>query len=341
MSPKHIIISRTDKIGDVILTLPVAGVLKKEFPEVKISFLGNTYTESIINNSENIDQFLNWDNIKQDAVSNLRELKADAIIHVFPNNAIAKSAKKANIKIRIGTSHRIFHWWTCNKLVNLGRKKSNLHESQLNLRLLNPFKIFTRYSIKELPHLYGWKKTSESKFENLLDGEKFNLILHTKSRGSAREWPLKNYLMLIRSLQNFDFNILLSGTKEEGELIAKECPGLLNLENVRNITGSLSLSSFIDLIKKADGLIACSTGPLHIASASGIFTLGLYPPIKPMHPGRWAPVGVKASYIVKDIDCNNCRNETACICLNEISPQIVKEQLLKWHEKYKQNKISG
>ncbi len=35
---------------------------------------------------------------------------------------------------------------------------------------------------------------------------------------------------------------------------------------------------FSILIKKADGLIACSTGPLHIASASSIFALGLYPP---------------------------------------------------------------
>ncbi len=38
--PVNIIISRTDSIGDVVLTLPVAAVLKKYFPEIKIGFMG-------------------------------------------------------------------------------------------------------------------------------------------------------------------------------------------------------------------------------------------------------------------------------------------------------------
>jgi ADP-heptose:LPS heptosyltransferase len=46
--PKKIVISRTDSIGDVVLTLPLAGILKEKYPKAKIIFLGNTYTKPII-----------------------------------------------------------------------------------------------------------------------------------------------------------------------------------------------------------------------------------------------------------------------------------------------------
>ena len=36
--PKTIVISRTDSIGDVALTLPMAGILRSKYPEAKAHF---------------------------------------------------------------------------------------------------------------------------------------------------------------------------------------------------------------------------------------------------------------------------------------------------------------
>jgi ADP-heptose:LPS heptosyltransferase len=44
---QRIIISRTDKIGDVILTLPLVGFLKENYPNSEIIFIGNTHSEPI------------------------------------------------------------------------------------------------------------------------------------------------------------------------------------------------------------------------------------------------------------------------------------------------------
>ena len=154
--PKHIIISRTDAIGDVVLTLPLAYYLKQKFPAAKITWLGRTYTQTVIKTCSYIDNFVNsdeWNLTHTDAVSNvLKALNADAIIHVFPNKHLAKAAKLAGIKIRIGTSHRLYHWLTCNQLVNLGRKNSPLHEAQLNISLARYFGIDVP-SLDELKHL--------------------------------------------------------------------------------------------------------------------------------------------------------------------------------------------
>ena len=76
-------------------------------------------------------------------------------------------------------------------------------------------------------------------------------------------------------------------------------------------------------------MVAASTGPLHIAAALGKYVIGIYPPIKPMHPGRWAPIGKNASYLVLDKKCNKCRNNSHCDCIEDINPELVKNKLME------------
>ena len=327
----RIIISRTDAIGDVILTLPMAGLIKKYNPNIEIIFLGKDYTEHIVKASKFIDQFLSWDKIKDlekdKQVSTFKSINADAIVHVFPNKTIAKISKQANIKYRIGTSHRPYHWLTCNKLVNLGRKKSDLHESQLNIKLLEVLNINTNIALNEIPLLYGFtqNQTLPGRLSELLDQQKFNLILHPKSHGSAREWGIENFSELVELLDENKFKIFITGTEKEKEHIGE----LLNHPKIIDLTAQLSLQELIAFISNADGLVAASTGPLHIASAFGKKAIGIYPPIKPMHPGRWAPIGKKAEYLVINKTCNDCRNGSFCTCIQEITAQQVANKLME------------
>jgi ADP-heptose:LPS heptosyltransferase len=133
------IISRTDAIGDVVLTLPVAGVLRSLYPSARILFLGRAYTRDIIDACTHIDGFLDWDQLKESSpAAQLAATGADTIIHIFPDKTIARAAWKARIPQRIGTTNRLYHWLYCNIRVPLSRKNSPWHEAQLNLRLLGP-----------------------------------------------------------------------------------------------------------------------------------------------------------------------------------------------------------
>src|SRR5258708_7393214 len=136
--PDNIIISRTDSIGDVVLTLPVAGILKKYFPGIKIGFLGRSYTRPVIEASQYVDDFIDAKDFLNSDVTVCGQ-RPQAILHVLPAPAIALRAKKQAIPLRIGTTNRPYHWFSCNTLVKLSRKNSLLHEAQLNLKLLEPF----------------------------------------------------------------------------------------------------------------------------------------------------------------------------------------------------------
>lgn len=325
------LISRTDSIGDVVLTLPMAGVLKSLYPDSKIIFLGKTYTKPIVDCCSYVDEFLNWDTIKfQDEskqINIVKDKNIDVFIHVFPNKQIAKLAKKAKIPFRIATSHRTYNWLYCNKLVNLSRKKSALHESQLNIKLIKCLGANLFYEVNELNNFIGIKaKDIPTPADSLIDKNRFNLILHPKSNSSAREWGVENFNNLISLLPQEDYNIFISGTKQEGDFIRESLINK-NKEKVHDLTGLFSLEEFISFINKSDCLIAASTGPLHIASALGIKALGIYPPIRPMHPGRWKPIGQRTKVFCKEEECSICRKTKDCLCMKSISPKEVVDYL--------------
>ncbi|MBL4735921.1 MAG: glycosyltransferase family 9 protein [Flavobacteriales bacterium] len=331
---QHIVISRTDSIGDVILTLPVAGMLKQHYPECEITFLGRSYTRAIIENCKHVDAFLDWDEIvgksPRNQVEAFRKIHADVFIHVFPVKEIARIVKKANIATRIGTSHRVYHINTCNKLPNLGRKNSNLHEAQLNLKLLGPLGIDSEVSKAEISELHGFSSREALPPEAMaaLDNSKFNLIIHPRSKGSAREWGLGNYAALLHLLPTEQFNVILTGTKEEGAAVR----GKLFADNpiITDLSGKLNLNELISFIGHADGLLAASTGPLHIAAALGKHALGIYAPMRPIHPGRWAPIGPKSKYFVLDKKCSDCKTSEICACIASITPEEVLDHLLQF-----------
>jgi ADP-heptose:LPS heptosyltransferase len=328
---KTIIISRTDSIGDVVLTLPMAGVIKKFYPNSKIIFLGKTYTKPVVELSKNVDEFINWDELQknQNAVEVLKNYKADVFIHVFPNKEIAKLVKATKIPLRIGTFGRLHHILTCNKKILFTRKKSDLHESQLNLKLLSPLGIAQHFELDELATLYGFENIPllKPELQSLIDPNRFNLILHPKSKGSAKEWGLNNYLELTKLLPKDQFKIFISGTEEEGKLIGNTFNP--SVDGYVSLIGKLNLTDFIAFIAKTDGIIAASTGPLHIAAALNKKAIGLYSPKRPIHPGRWKPVGQHAQAVVFDTNCEKCSKGLDCDCISKIEPQTIVNLLLK------------
>lgn len=306
MIPSTIIISRTDSIGDVVLTLPMCGILKEKFPGAKIIFLGKAYTEAIAEACEHVDEFMNWDAIAAKSpaaqIAAFQEKRADVIIHVFPRKEVLWVAKRAHIPWRIATAGRIYTIGKCNKLVLFSRKKSPLHEAQLNLKLLKPLGIEGEPSALELEKYYGLNKVNDAAqnavkaFLQSLPSGKKRVILHPLSKGSASEWSLANYQELALSLVEKGYEVIITGTKEEGEKL-KSVFQFTNA-HLHDTTGKFVLAELIALIRQCDVLVAASTGPLHIAAASGIVALGLYSPKKPIHPGRWAPVGKQAHVLV-------------------------------------------
>jgi ADP-heptose:LPS heptosyltransferase len=228
----------------------------------------------------------------------LRTIHADVIIHALPHKTVVKAAFKARIPMRIGTGKR---WHTWGRLTHphwFSRKNSDLHEAQLNLKLLSSLKLSSTATLEQLtewaafgniPPCPTWAQ------EKLAEGKR-HLICHPKSRGSALDYDLDDWKSLIEQLDPDQWQVFITGTPEEGKLIhdfyGSDWPA-----GAEDLTGKFSLNEYIGFIGACDALVACSTGPLHLAAALGIHAVGLYPSERPMHPGRWAPLGKHAQVL--------------------------------------------
>ncbi|WP_229211502.1 MULTISPECIES: glycosyltransferase family 9 protein [unclassified Duganella] len=329
--PRRILIARTDNIGDVVLTLPLAGYLKQLYPQVEVVFLCRRYAAAVVAQCRHVDQVLTLEELGDDWAHGLAQSGCDTMIFTFPQRTLAAAARRSGIQRRIGSSHRIHHWYHCNRLATFSRANSPLHEAQLNFKLLLPLGVDVEPPLEQLKTMYGLDTPRHPAADAVLAAPGFKLILHPKSNGNGREWPLQHYTALARLLGKADgVRVLVTGSAAEGELLAQQAPELLALPNVENLCGRLDLDGFTALIGGCDGLIASGTGPLHLASALGRPALGLFPPLKPIDIVRWGALGPRARSLCTPVACGHCEDAARCTCMLAITPEQVLEVVESW-----------
>lgn len=323
IKPHHILVAREDAMGDVILALPVCGLIKKYYPSCKVTFLGRTYTKSIALTSIYVDEFLNydeWHNKSSGEITDyLKAQKIDTVIHLVSVTRVLKECWNAKIKLRVGGTNKLPYWLYCNRLIPFSRKRARLSESQLNIKLLRAINIKERPQRNEVYKYYGFTNIAalDNDKQHLIDPEKFNIILHPLSNKNAKEWGLQNFSALIKLIERKNFKIFITGSEKEKELLS---PWLQQHKNeVTDLTGMLNTDQLIAFIAATDGLIASSTGPIHIAAAAGIQTLGLYEDKWTKRGERWGPIGKNADFI-------QCINKD----MNTITPIMVYTKIKEW-----------
>jgi ADP-heptose:LPS heptosyltransferase len=332
----HVLICRTDNIGDVALTLPITTWLKQQFPHIKISFLCRAYAADFVRQCSTVDEVVEVENFSLDPRSYFSAANVDTIIFAQPDQELAIAAFKARIPNRIGNARqKLYQLIFCNRRVRFSKSTSLLHETQFNFEFLKPFGLDKIPELDEIKNLYRFKTPRDTPVTVPFQRQAFNLIIHTKSNGHGREWPIEHYTELARLLTgNEQIRLWLTGSADEGHWLKLNAPDLLQLPNVSDVCGQFTLGQLTSFINGADGLIASGTGPLHMAAALGQRTLGLFPPTRPMHPGRWAPIGVRAQFLCVPESCEGCREKQTitCDCLRNISPDTVAEIILAWYE---------
>ena len=284
---------RTDRIGDVILTLPMIDTLKQNYPNSRIDFLVNKRVSELISEYPNINKV---HAIEKDSLRDIRRIckenKYDLAIVVRPLFKIALALFLSGIKYRLGTGYR---WYSF--LFNIRhyrhRKFSIKHELEYNLDLLGelgckrpdniaPVLEIEDRLIKEVKNKLGRKGIELSK--------EF-IILHPGTLGSARSWKPANFaglINLIASDKTCNFNILITGTNSDEPVLNDVVSNIKSADNVY-VIDDFNLKEFAGLIKLASLFVSNSTGPIHIAAAVGTFCIGFYSPVTVETAARWGP----------------------------------------------------
>jgi len=326
ISPENILVVRTDRIGDVVLSLPLAEIIKRKYPKSRVSYFLRGYTSPLLEQNPFIDEVIIADESggKISFNQNLKKIKSkefDTCVVVNPTFKISLVMFLAGIKHRIGTGYR---WYSLlfNEKVFEHRKYAEKHELEYNLGLLNKIGI----QKSDLPdkiqfYLYVSEESSE-KIKMLLNESGFKagnklVIIHPGSGGSSVDLPKEKFIELTKRLsESENVSIVITGNKNEVDL----CKEYEINKSVINLAGKLDISLLKALIKKADLFIANSTGPIHIAAAFGIYVIGFYSKILSCSEKRWGPYTENKTVFTPTINCSNCTRQQCekLQCMNSI-----------------------
>jgi heptosyltransferase-3 len=331
-SIKRILLVRTDRLGDVILTLPMLPALRTCFPDAYIAMLLRRYTGEILEGNPYVDELIWYDREHElvpfaDMCRTLRERQFDAAIVVYPRIRLAWLMFRSGIPLRVGTGYR-YYSFLFNRKVYEHRKNAERHELEYNLNLLKELHCtlpadFTPEFRIEIP------AESQARVEHLLrslgvERNKF-AIVHPGSGGSAREWPPEKFGQFAHRLASVStWKVVVTGSKGEEKKVAHvvHASGGTALP----LAGQLSIKELGALMQSAALFVSNSTGPLHLAVAMGTPVVGIYPQHTAMSAKRWGPYTGKKMVLVPDrpTDCNVClESKTACECMATIEVEQV------------------
>lgn len=330
---QRILVVRTDRIGDVILTLPMVEVLRSNFPRAHIAMLVRTYTQELLDDNPFIDEVLVYDNPDGTPLpfpfmaAMLRAKHFDIVFVTYPRFRLALLMWKAGIPLRVGTGYR-WYSFLFNKRVYIHRKLAERHETEYNIDLLKT--IGCRVDRIPYPQLAISPQNIERARALLMkfgiSSNNHLVILHPGSGKSARDWSPAKFGELGKALAAVpDVQVVVTGGKGEEHLVHRVAEIAGN--RIPVIVNQLSLREYAALASMASVVVANSTGTLHIAAAVGTPVVGLYPQVTPMNPTRWSPYTDRKTIFVpkgKPANCYACvRNGGECECMNSIAVEDV------------------
>jgi len=307
--PRNLLIVRTDRVGDVVLSLPLARAIKERFPSCRVSFLVRAYTQDLTRGHPWIDEVLVLEEGRggTDVAANARAVRSrgfDTGIAVYPTLRIALVLLRSGIPRRIGTAYR---WYSAlfNERVRQHRRRGDRHELEHNMDLLRRLGIEPPDSPSfDLPV----SPERSRKVETLLEREgvgprRPRIVVHPGSGGSAVDLPLERFRTLVARMRaDLDATILVTGLASE----KPACDALSAGGGVVNLAGALELGDLVALIDRSDVLVANSTGPIHIAAALGKFVVGFYSKSPACSPARWGPYTDRRAVFMPTLGCSGC-----------------------------------
>lgn len=310
---KKILILRFGAIGDVVHTTALFRSLKNYDSKLEIHYATFKTPYALIENDPDLEKvwILEGKTYKHliNHAKELRKEKFDLFINLQPS-----------IKTKVFS-------------LILGAKKSLTYKKTFKLHAVENFwktakPLFKDIVLDDKIKIY-LPEPSREKIKSIINTHKriigFNMGVSTTRQG--RKWPKEYWIELANSLLAiYNCQIVLTGAKEdaeEAEIVAEASSEIVSY------CGKLSLTESAALMGKCSVFISGDTGPLHVATALGTQTIGLYgaAPIS-----RTGPYGDKHFALKSDIECIPCnrrkckflkKGEQFTPCLLNIKPEIV------------------
>ncbi|RZI39997.1 glycosyltransferase family 9 protein [Herbaspirillum sp. HC18] len=337
----RVLVAKTTHLGDLVISLPMATALKRRDPACTVIFLTHRSTVEVARSCPDIDEVVAVPDTQEALVDLLASLNVDIFIQVNNSREGAVAAHRAGIPVRIGSLFRLYNWPHFTHLVAISRTYAGLNKRQLDLEYLLPLGI-TVPDLQTVADMYRLTPQPSPKLEALhphhARGRRTVIISPALVTARAHQWPLASYASLIDMMASENVHWFICGLTGEREQLLPLLERYAQRDNVTDLVGALSLADFMSFVSSCDGLVAGSTGPLHLAAALGIHTVGLFQSHR-TDLNRWHPVGRSATTVHSNVRCVGERragpgkDSESCPCITAIPPDVIADRIRDWFDR--------
>ncbi len=331
---KKILITRTDRIGDVLLSTPVIKALRRNFPKSHIVVMVRPYARDIILGNPYLDEIIIydkygaqrsfWSSIK--FAWGLKKKRFDLALILHPTNRQHLVTTLAGIKKRVGLDKKMGFLLT--DKIEHKKQEGQKHELEYTLDVVRSLGIEPEDKDLFMPI----RKDSEMYIEELLAREAAGLAsekmiaLHPGASCPSKIWPAERFAQVADKLAG-EFKVrvvVVAGPDDVNK--GKDLISLMRCDCI-DACGKTTLSQLASLLRRCCLFISNDSGPVHIATAVGVPVVAIFGRGQPgLSPRRWGPTGKNDIVLHKDVGCREClahNCQKGFACLQAISAEDV------------------
>lgn len=337
---RNILVHSLVNLGDVLLTTSAIALLKREYPQARITMMARPMAKDILENNPVIDEVIIYDYKGKDKsigkmlelVRVLRAKKFDLCISFDRKLRPALLCMLAGIGVRVGPD-KVFDGkpsWITNlytHTIKIPHDIVNTHQAETYQAIIRGF---TGGQGSMRPVIGKVMPIHENKAQDLLNTlpiRKTKIGLCVKGTFALKNWSQDRFAKLVDRLSSqYDAAFFIIGAPEDKDYAAE----VIEKTNIpiANLCGQTSLLDLVALLKEMDLFITVDTGATHIAATVGIPMVVIYGCTSPK---RWHPLSDKAVVISSEEPCCPCSIPVdACpghTCMEHISVSQVLEKV--------------
>ena len=290
-----ILIIRLGAIGDVVHTMNTYRAIKAKYPNVKIHYMTTKTQACFLEHDDEIDKV--WIVDKND-------------LKIAKSQKLAKLLKVENYDLVINLQPNFKSRFLC---LFAGIKHQSIYKKTFKLHAVENFFQTAKkyYKDIELPQNMKLKISEDAKLYAKNELKKLARPIIAFNAGGiisprqGRTYPVDNWYKLGELInQEVGGTILLTGSNVDYEFLKP----LEHLPNVVSYIGKTTLEQNAAIIGCCDLMISGDSGPLHIATALNVPSIGLY---GSMPINRTGTYGENAISLKSDMSCVPC-NRRKC-----------------------------
>ena len=270
------LLSRTDALGDVVISLPVMERILSRMPEAEVHWLVRPYAAALLEGLPGVAG-LHLREPETDLEALLRRLAPDAVLNLgHRDKAVITAAREAGVPIRVARSRGRQIWQATHVLWN-SRFGSGRPEAANVLDFLRPWGWEGGWPAP--PHLPLTPEEVARGEADLAHLPRPRLGIATRSSGSSAYPSEAWWQRCLPVLEGAGWHPVVLSPPEDSPLPSTDLRGLMGR------------------IHACDAFLGPSTGPTQLAAALDVPVLALMGRSANRGPSRWAPLGSRVQVL--------------------------------------------